>query len=96
MKGASGLLGPVTAKVCALATALQNTRFVRGAGPNLQQNQAPRHHTPDMPGGEVSKDTVSARSAAAYKLLIHLNRVQFENHGPTRLGPENVSATSCP
>jgi tetratricopeptide (TPR) repeat protein len=33
--------------------------------------------------------------AAAY-LGVLLNRVQFENHGPARLGPENVSAIPCP
>ncbi len=65
-------LGPVTAKLCRVATALQNTRFVKSADPDLQQYQAPRHHAPNMPSGEVSKDMVDARSEAARKLLTSL------------------------
>ena len=50
----------------------QFTRFVKSAGPDLQQDQAPRHHAPNVPGGEVSKDVVGARSAAACKPLMEL------------------------
>ena len=50
----------------------QNTRFVKSAGPDLQQDQALRHHAPDVLGGEVSKDMMGAQSAAEYKLLIDL------------------------
>jgi len=64
--------GPVTAKLCRLATTLQFTHFVKSAGPDLQQHQASRHHAPNVPDGEVLKDMVGARSAAAYKLLIDL------------------------
>ena len=32
----------------------------------------PRHHAPNMPSGEMSKDMVGARSAAGYKMLIDL------------------------
>ena len=49
---------------------LQNTRFVKSAGPDLQRNQARRHHAPNVPGGEMSEDMIGARSAAAYKLLM--------------------------
>ena len=54
---------------------LRNTRFVKDAGPDLQQDQALRHHAPNVPGGEVSKDMMGARSAAEYKLLIDLSSV---------------------
>ena len=62
----------MTTKLCRMATALQNTRIVKSAGPALQQNQALRHHVPNVPDGEVSKDMMGARSAAEYKLLIDL------------------------
>ncbi len=47
------LEGLVTAKLCGLATALQNTRSVKSAGPDPQQNRGFRHHSPTMPNGEV-------------------------------------------
>jgi hypothetical protein len=56
------LLGPVTAKVCVLARALRNTRFVKSAAPDPQQNQALRPSFPRAPGGEVSRDTIDGRS----------------------------------
>ena len=56
------LLGPVTAKVCVLAKALRNTRFVKSAAPDPQQNQALRPSFPRAPGGEVSRDPIDVRS----------------------------------
>ena len=38
-------------------------------------DQALRHHAPNVPGGEVSKDMMGARSAAEHKLLIDLASV---------------------
>ena len=52
--------------------ALQNTQFVKSAHHRLQQNQATRYHAPSVPDGEMSKDLVDARNAAAYKLMIEL------------------------
>ena len=51
---------------------IQNMRFGKSAGPNVQRSQAPRHHAPNVPSGEVSKDLVDARNAAAHKLLTNL------------------------
>ena len=70
---------------------LQNTRFVKSARPDLQQSQALRHHLPNVPGSEVSKNMVDARSAAVYKLLIDLASAangkthSFAVTGPIRL-----------
>ena len=55
-------VGPVTAKVCVLARALRNTRFVKSAAPDPQQNQALRPSFPRAPGSEVSRDTTVVRS----------------------------------
>jgi hypothetical protein len=55
-----------------MATALRNTRFVKSAGPALQENHASRHHAPNLPSGKVSKGPVNARSTAARKLLRNL------------------------
>src|SRR3954465_14708007 len=57
-----GRAGPVTAKVCVLAKALRNTKFVKSATPDPQQNQALRPFFPRAPGGEVSRDTIVVRS----------------------------------
>src|SRR3954454_7359256 len=54
--------GPVTAKVCVLAKALRDTRFVKSAAPDPQQNQALRPSSPRAPGGEVSRDPIDVRS----------------------------------
>jgi hypothetical protein len=35
------------------------------------------------------------KSVTAASAIPILNRVQFENHGPARLGPGNVPAVSC-
>src|SRR4051794_40909220 len=68
--------GPVTAKVCVLAKALRNTRFVKSAAPDPQQNQALRPSFPREPGGEVSRETIDVLSTVtattARKLLINL------------------------
>src|SRR5215207_8149511 len=56
------VLGPVTAKVCVLARALRNTRFVKSTVPDPQQNQALRPSFPRAPGSEVSRDTTVIRS----------------------------------
>ncbi len=66
------LIGPVTAKLCELATALQFARIVKSAPVIFQQNQALRYHPPRIPSGEMSKEAISARSTAARKLLISL------------------------
>src|SRR3954454_17345297 len=54
--------GPVTAKVCVLATALRNTQFVKSAAPDPQHNQALRPFFPRAPDGEVSRDPIDVRS----------------------------------
>ncbi len=56
--------GPVTAKLCELATALQFARFVKSAGLHLQGNRDLPHCRPVAPSGEVSKDKVDAWSAS--------------------------------
>ena len=55
-----------------VATASQNTRFVKSAGPDLQHNQAPWHRLINVPGGELSKDMMEAAAPAEYKALINL------------------------
>src|SRR3954454_5718309 len=55
-------VGPVTAKVCVLAKALRNTRFVKSTAPDPQQNQALRPSFPRASDGEVSKGTIDGRS----------------------------------
>ena len=62
----------MTAKLCGMATSLQNTQFVKSARRDLQHNQAPRHHAPNVLAGKMSKDVVVARSATVYKLLIEI------------------------
>src|SRR5438105_936739 len=54
--------GPVTATVCVLAKALRNTRFVKSAAPDPQQNQALQPSFPRASDGEVSKGTIDGRS----------------------------------
>jgi 4-hydroxy-tetrahydrodipicolinate synthase len=39
---------------------------------------------------------INGRTKIVAQTSALLNRVQFENHGPARLGPENVSAIPCP
>jgi hypothetical protein len=52
----------VTAKVCVLARALRNTRFVKSADPDPQHNQALRPSFSRAPGSEVSRDAIDVRS----------------------------------
>src|SRR3954451_1935907 len=59
--------GPVTAKVCVLAKALRNTRFVKSAAPDPQQNQALRPSFPSASDGEVCKGTIDGRSRGRSK-----------------------------
>jgi hypothetical protein len=64
--------GPVTAKVCRVATAVRNTRFVKSAGPDRQESLASRHHPTGMPSGEVSEGVPDTQSAAAWNSLTKL------------------------
>jgi len=66
------LAGPVTAKLCNLAMALQNTRSVKSAGLDPQQNRGFLHPSLTMPNSEMSKDTKDAWNIAACKLLTGL------------------------
>src|SRR3954452_9876979 len=72
----------MTAKVCVLARALRNTRFVKSADPDPQHNQALRPSFPRAPGGSVTRsDRRPEHSPAttARKLLINLT-VMADGH----------------
>ena len=74
-------VGPVTAKVCVLARALRNTRFVKSAAPDPQQNQALRPSFPRAPGSEVSRDTTDAGAPSGHNSTQALMNLTFMADG---------------